>query len=204
MLDPKDISFFSKIALTLTTLHPIPDTELVLTLGHQRRTKVCTENSIPRVGRTSRVVCLTYHVLGPAKHTDASHETLMYAKLVNFFFHQKYIYPYWIQIIPVVLHKTHCVKEGRAHTVMGGSGSAESSPLLFSFLSLCLCVRQENTSYKELSLTVCLKKKMGANYTAHIHYVNFQPHISIRTSSSVENSKQFSSVRAISMLNFAI
>jgi len=50
-------------------------------------------------------------------------------------------------------------------------------------------VWQGNTSYKELSLTVCLKKKMAANYTTHTHFMNFQSLISIKTSFSVENAK---------------
>lgn len=88
-LDPKDISFHSKITLALPNPHPTSDTELVLVLGHQRCTKVCMKNAIPwalaRIAMTSCVICLTHHVPGPAKHPDASHETLMYAELVNFF-----------------------------------------------------------------------------------------------------------------------
>lgn len=58
-----------------------------------------------------------------------------------------------------------------------------------SLLSICIACMARKYFYKELSLTICLKKKMGENYTTHIHYVNFQSLISIKTSFSAENSK---------------
>lgn len=87
-LDPKDISFHSEITLTLPIHHPTPYTELVLVLGHQRCKKACMKSSslgLAGISMTSRMVCLTQRVPGPAKHPDALHETLMFAELVNLF-----------------------------------------------------------------------------------------------------------------------
>lgn len=66
---------------------------------------------------------------------------------------------------------------------MGSSGNAGSCSLFFYSM-----YGREIQTTKRLH-TVCLKKTMGANYIIHIHYVNFQSLISIKTSSSVENSR---------------
>lgn len=66
---------------------------------------------------------------------------------------------------------------------MGSSGNAGSCSLFFYSM-----YDREIQTTKSLP-TICLKKTMGANYIINIFYVNFQTLISIKTSSSVENSK---------------